>query len=82
MFSPMLLITWGLVALVVLIAFYGITSGNYLIQLGLVITPILIFLVNRPDLWLCVIIAIYQSQLILPFMPQGLQAYHSLPSVL
>ena len=76
MFSPMLLITWGFVALVVFIAIYGITSSNYLIQLGLVITPLLIFLINRPDLWLCLVIAIYQSQLIIPFLPQGLQAYH------
>ena len=72
----MLLVTWGLVGLVFLVAFYGIVTGNYLLQLGLVLAPILIFLINRPDVWLCFVIAIYQSQLILPFMPQGLQAYH------
>ncbi len=72
----MLLVTWGLVGLVFLVAFYGIVTGNYLLQLGLALAPILIFLINRPDVWLCLVIAIYQSQLILPFMPQGLQAYH------
>ena len=49
-------------------------SMNMLVVLG--VFPLLLYLVNRPDVWLIVIIALWQSMLKFPQAPSSLLACH------
>ncbi len=64
------------VLVVVFIAFYGFKSGGYLVHIGLMATPFLIYLVNNPSAWLVAILALIDSKLIFPGIPQGLNVVH------
>jgi hypothetical protein len=75
-----LLLTILMVLAVWIIAFYGFSSHNLLILLGLVIAPVCIFLLNNPSIWFIAILGIQQSGLIIPGVPQGLELIHLLMS--
>ena len=64
------------VLVVVFVAFYGFKSGGYLVHIGLMATPLLIYLVNNPGSWLVVILGLVDSKLIFPGIPQGLNVVH------
>lgn len=65
-----------LAILVVMVTYKGFSSGNLLYFLGLVLAPVAIYLIQHPSTFLISIIALFQSTLTLPGIPQGLMAYH------
>ena len=73
---PQIAISILAVVAVVFIAFYGFTTGGYFIHAALIGTPVLLFLVNNPSLWLVLILGLIHSKLIFPGIPQGLQVVH------
>ncbi len=66
------------VLVVVFIAFYGFTTHGYLVHFTLLAAPIGVYLVNNPTLLLILIFGLYQSGVIMPGLPQGLQFVHML----
>ncbi|MCS6771922.1 MAG: O-antigen ligase family protein [Kiritimatiellae bacterium] len=75
---PQAILSIVAVAIVVAIAAYGFSTRGYLVHLALVLAPLVVFLVGRPDLWLALVIGIVHSQLIIPGLPTGLHVAHIL----
>lgn len=75
---PQFVISTIAVLVVVAIAAYGFTTRSYFVHFVLIFTPLAIYLVNHPNLWMIAILGLSQSGLIVPGLPQGLQVIHVL----
>lgn len=69
---PQILISILAVAIVVGIAIFGFTSGNYMIHALLLIAPLVLMLSGNIGLVFTLILGLRYSDLILPGLPQGL----------
>lgn len=72
------LITLGLIVTTVLLAVYAYTRQNYLMMFGMLGIAPAVALINNPSTLLVLIIATYNSALILPGLPKGLQLWNML----
>lgn len=72
------LITLGLIVTTVLLAVYAYTRENYLMMFGMLGVAPAVALINNPSTFLVLIIATYNSGLILPGLPKGLQLWNLL----
>ncbi len=69
---PRALISALAVAFVVFIAFFGFTSGGYMIHALLLVTPVVLMLAGNTGMIFTLILGLQYSDLILPGLPQGL----------
>lgn len=78
MILPQVILSAIAVFIVVAIAAYGFTTRGYFVHLVLLSTPVLVYLVSHPAIWMMWVIALSKSGLIFPGLPQGLQVLHVL----
>ena len=71
----------GVVLLVGLILLMGVSAGNPTVPLMLAAFPLCVYLVNRPDFWLAVLVAISGSRLTFPGAPENLNTYQVLSAL-
>ncbi len=69
---PRALISALAVAFVVFIAFFGFTTGGYMIHALLLVTPVVLMLAGNTGMIFTLILGLQYSDLILPGLPQGL----------
>jgi hypothetical protein len=78
MLSQSLLITIGLIAGVFLFTIYAFANNSWMLMCVLIAIPPLIFLVNRSDILLVLILSLFYSTLTLPIFPQNFNMFYVL----
>lgn len=73
---PRALTTLGVVAATVLVSVYAFVNGNYALMVGVVIAAPMVAMINNPPAWIIAIVGLWQSNMIVPGLPRGLQLLH------
>ncbi len=74
--SQRILIQLGLIVGILLMSMFAFSRGRPIYFVGIVALPVMVYFINHPPVLFASVIALFNSMLTFPGIPQGLNAYH------